>query len=283
MSNFIYLVVIITAVAGQKIIQKPFTKKTGGKGVLFFTTFSCLAATLFFIITSKGFSFDKAFLPYSVAFAFFYALATVFTVVAVSSGPLSLTALFISYSLVLPTLYGVVFLKDNIDVFLILGIILWVSSLYLINKKIKGGRVSLKWIISVLLAFIGNGFCSIVQKGQQIKFGGEFKNEFMVIALIIATLAVFITGVIKERNGAAVYVKFGIVPAIICGVLNGVMNLFVMILSGEMPVSVMFPIISAGSMILSYLASTFVFKEKLTKTQIVGFFVGVLAVALLNV
>ena len=283
MSNFFCLVLIIIAVAGQKIVQKPFTQKTGGRGVLFFTAFSCLAATIFFIITGKGFGFDKVLLPYSLTFAAFYILATVFTVVAVSSGPLSLTALFISYSLVLPTLYGVVFLKDDIDVFLISGIILWIISLCLINKKVKGGKVSLKWAISVLLAFIGNGFCSIVQKQQQIKFGGEFKNEFMVIALVIATFSVLIIGVIKDRKDAVIYFKFGIVPAIICGVLNGIMNLFVMILSGEMPVSVMFPIISAGSIILSYLASTLIFKEKLTKTQMVGFFVGVLAVVLLNV
>ena len=284
MVNALYLVAAATAIAGQKVIQKPFAEKTGGKGVCFYNAFTCFAAMLFFLLSGGNFEFDAAFLPYSAIFAAAYSLATIFSMLALSYGPLSLTALCVSYSLILPTFYGIIVLKDNIGTFLIPGIILWVISLFLINKKSdEGGKISFKWIIFILLAFVGNGGCSIAQKEQQIRFSGQYKNEFMVVAMAIVTVVAFIMGLVKEKKEGLQYAKTGIIPALLCGIINGAMNLLVMILTGTMPVSIVFPIISAGSIILSYLASTFMFKEKLTKTQIVGFVVGILAVVLLNI
>ena len=56
-----------------------------------------------------------------------------------------------------------------------------------------------------------------------------------------------------------------------------------MILSGKMPVSLMFPLISAGGLIVTYIVSRFFYKEKLTKIQFIGFIFGLMAVVFLNV
>lgn len=284
MINAIYLALAAAAIAGQKTIQKPFAEKTGGKGVCFYNAFTCFAAMLFFLFSGGAFEVDAAFVPYSIIFAVAYSLATIFSMLALSYGPLSLTALCVSYSLILPTFYGIIVLKDKIGTFLIPGIILWVISLFLINKKVDGGgKISFKWVVFILLAFIGNGGCSITQKQQQLDFNGQYKNEFMVVAMAVATLIAFVVGLFMEKKEGLRYAAAGVLPALFCGVINGGMNLLVMILTGNMAVSVVFPIISAGSIILSYLASTFIFKEKLTKIQIIGFFVGILAVILLNI
>jgi len=56
-----------------------------------------------------------------------------------------------------------------------------------------------------------------------------------------------------------------------------------MILSGRMPVSLMFSLISAGGLLVTYIVSKFLYKETLTKTQFVGFLFGLLAVVFLNI
>lgn len=283
MLNVIFLIAIILGVSGQNIVKKPYTQKMGGSGVYFFNAILSAAALLFFAVTATKLDFDISFIPYSIGFAASYAIATVFLVLAIAYGSLSLTSLFFSYSLMIPTLYGLVFLKDDISVVFILGLALLVVSLFLANKNDKKAKFSFKWIICVILAFLGNGMCTVVQNMQQVAFDGAYKNEFMIVALAIVALVMSIMSLIKERKAMKVYAKAGWHWALICGLLNGMVNLFVMILSNSMPVSVMFPLISAGGLVVTYLVSRFVYKESLTKLQFVGFILGLAAVVFLNI
>lgn len=283
MLNVIFLIAIILGVSGQNIVKKPYTQKMGGSGVYFFNAIISAAALLFFAVTATKLDFDLSFIPYSIGFAASYAIATVFLVLAIAYGSLSLTSLFFSYSLMIPTLYGLVFLKDDISVGFILGLALLVVSLFLVNKNDKKAKFSFKWIICVILAFLGNGMCTVVQNMQQVAFDGAYKNEFMIVALAIVALVMSIMSLIKERKAMKVYAKAGWHWALICGLLNGMVNLFVMILSRSMPVSVMFPLISAGGLVVTYLVSRFVYKESLTKLQFVGFILGLAAVVFLNI
>lgn len=283
MLNVIYLSSIIFGVSIQNIFKRQYSDKTNGKGVWIFSGLVSLFAMLFFVCSSKNLNFNISFLPYSIGFAVAYGTATLFSVLAVSCGSLSLTSLFISYSLMLPTFYGLIFLKDPISKGLIPGIILLVISLVLTNKKSEENKISFKWIIYVILAFVGNGMCSTVQKMQQVAFEGTYKNEFMIIALAIVAIFMILFSLFTERKEIKHYVNYGWRLAILSGVVNGAVNLFVMILSSRMPVSLMFPLISAGGIIITYLISKFFYKEKLSKTQFIGFIIGIISVVFLNI
>lgn len=269
-------------ISGQSIVKKPYTQKTNGAGVYFFNTLLSAAALLFFVVTSSKFSFDISFIPYSIGFAVSFAVTSVFMVLAIAYGSLSLTSLFISYSLMIPTFYGLI-IGDTVSTGFIPGMLLLVISLFLTNKSDEKAKISLKWIICVFLSFFGNGMCTVVQKMQQIASNGAYKNEFMIVALAIVTVVMLIMSILKERTEINFFAKVGWHWAIICGVLNGMVNLFVMILSGKMPVSLMFPLISAGGLIVTYIVSRFFYKEKLTKIQFIGFIFGLTAVVFLNI
>ena len=87
----------------------------------------------------------------------------------------------------------------------------------------------------------------------------------------------------KDLGNIGQYVKVGWYAAPICGTLNGVLNLFVMLLSARMAVSLIFPLISAGGLVVTYLVSRFLYKEKLTKQKFAGFVLGAAAVVFLNI
>lgn len=140
-----------------------------------------------------------------------------------------------------------------------------------------------KWIIFVVLSFVGNGFCSIIQKVQQLNCNGKYKNEFMITALLIAGAVMFIYAIITEKNDMIFNLKKGFKWYAVCGLANGIVNLFVIILSLKMSASVMFPIISAGGIITSLLVALFLYKEKLSKTQYTGLLLGIATVVLLNI
>ena len=135
MLNILYLVAIIIGVSGQNIVKKPYTQKVGDGGIFFFNAVLSAAALLFFFFTSSKLNFDTSFIPYSIGFAISYAVASKFMVLAVAYGSLSLTSLFVSYSLMIPTFYGLVFLKDSISIGFVPGLILLMISLFLVNKS----------------------------------------------------------------------------------------------------------------------------------------------------
>ena len=279
--NAVYLIATVLAIAGQNIMKKVFNLRTGG-GVYFFTLLSAAAAMLFFLVTGGKPEFSAALLPYSAAFGTAYAVAVVFSVMAVSCGSLSLTTLINSYSLMLPTFYGLLFLREPVSTGLIPGLGLLIVSLVLVNKKTESTPITPKWVISVVLAFVGNGFCSIFQKMQQSAFDGAFKNEFMILALVMVVAVMAVLALVSERRKLKNCAAKGWWCCLAGGTLNGVTNLFVMILSGTMAVSLMFPVISAGGIIVTFFVSRWLYHEKLTRRQLVGFALGVLSVIFLN-
>ena len=280
--NALLLIAIILGVSLQDITKKIYNKSTALPGTYFFVTLSAFAASIFFVVSSGKLDFNPEIIPYSILFAASYTAGVVGSVIAIAAGPLSLTSLIVSFSLMLPTLYGLIFLNDPISIGLFPGLALLAASLFLINKRDKDVKINLKWIISVLFAFLGNGFCTISQKMQQVAFDGAYKNEFMIIALAITVLVCIVMTLTKERHILKAQKWSGYALGLLCGALNGIVNLFVMILSGLMPVSLMFPIISAGGIVVIFIVSQVFYKEKLSKAQLVGFILGTVSVVLLN-
>lgn len=277
-----YLVSIILGLAFQNVTQKAYAGKTTGKGPYFFSFLVSLSAMLFFIISSGSFSWNGGIVIYAALFAISYTTYTVSSLCAFSNGSLSLTSLILSYSLVLPTVYGLFFLNEAFNLKMGIGILLLVISLFLINQKNSKVPITFKWVVFVILAFIGNGMCSVFQKMQQVAFEGAYKNEFMIVALAFVTVLISFFVFKKERREVKEYAKTGWYMPVACGLANGVVNLFVMVLSNLMPVSVMFPMISAGGIIITYIISRFYYKEKLTRVQFLGFLIGILSVIFIS-
>ena len=115
------------------------TVNQSSNGSFSFSGARCIFAAVLFLIVGliSGMKFTLDFLPYSLAFAVAYTCAILFFFLAISEGSLSLTTLITSYSLILPTLYGILFLNDKVSSLLIIGLILLVISLTLVNFENK--------------------------------------------------------------------------------------------------------------------------------------------------
>ena len=281
--NILMLMLVVVGVSLQQIGKKAYNLKVKN-GTFSFTAASSFMALLVFLITAKGeFNYSSDFLIYSVIFAVSFCITSVASYCAVSTGPLALTSLFISYSLIIPTFYGIIVLGEETKATLFLGIILLLISLVLTNLEGKQEKkITLKWIILVLIASVGNGACSVIQKAQQINCNQMYKSEFMIIALIITVAVIGIFALLNEKKEITYNLKHGVKWYLICGIANGIVNYLVIVLSGRMDASLMFPIISSGGIILTALVSIFIYKEKLSKQQYVGFVLGILSIIALN-
>ena len=85
------------------------------------------------------------------------------------------------------------------------------------KNQIEKKRLTPKWLLYVILAFIGSGGCSAVQKGQQLAFNGTYKNEFMIVALGITFVAITICVLCFEKKETLTHAKRGLYLYVICG------------------------------------------------------------------
>lgn len=281
--DWILLIIIIFASSMQNVSQKEYNIKTNG-GAFAFSAGSTLFAALFFVISSGGkLNFTSDTLIYSAFFGITYAFAVIGAFLAIKTGPLSFTSLICSFSMIIPTFYGLFFLDEKVSVSFIIGISLLLVSLALINAEKKGDerKITAKWILFVIIGFLGNGMCTVAQKMQQDAFSGSFKSEFMIVALLFVFVSFALISFFTERKQLSESFK-GSKWFIMRGLLNGLVNLLVMVLSARMNVSLMFPLISVGGLILTFAISRLVYKENFSSKQYIGFALGVLAVITLN-
>ena len=281
--NAFFISLSVVGISAQGALKKSFNGKTQGRGTLIFGSVSVLFACLFFLVSS-GFKldFNPEILPYALGFALSYGTATVAGFLAIKLGALSLTSLISSYSLIIPTLFGLIFLEERANVFFFIGFFLLLVSLFLINSKVGELKISLKWITAVIFAFLGNGICSVFQNVQQRIFQGRYKSEFMISALLSVFVALIVASLLTERPTIRLCLRKGAHLMALSGIANGTVNLLVMILATRMGASVMFPVISAGGIILSWCVSRFLYKERLTAKQNLALVFGICAVVLMN-
>ena len=109
--------------------------------------------------------------------------------------------------------------------------------------------------ISISVAFVANGMCSVVQNAQQYKFGGAQNGNFMVLALFISFIALVVLAAVFERKTFLPVLKQGSLYAAAEGLCNGATNLLVMVIIGVVATSVFFPVLSCCQMILIFIIS----------------------------
>lgn len=291
MTTFLF---VLTSLSMTLIsVFKKFYKKPAP---ILFSLISGLFILLFFVvalIVQNGFNIviDSTTLFYGLAMGVFFCTSALTSLMALITGDLSLTGLFISFSLIVPTLYGI-FLGDEVGTPFFIGLALFLICLVFVNVKFgkkekpqEKKPISLKWVIFVTIATIANGVSSTIQTAHQKATGGKFGSELMIIALILGCIVYLVFCLMTEKekikdakNDA---LKFGC----LVGVLTGLTNLLVMMFTGQdlMPVAIFFPALSGTSLIMTFLIGFFLYKEKYTPLQYFGIICGLASVILLNI
>ena len=284
MPLFLTLLCSFTSIS-QGIIKKQYSNRSN-KGMFTFNAILSFAAMLFFAFLSLGDPYGWEALPYALAFGIAYATATIAEFIALSCGSLAITAMIMSYSLILPTLYGVCFWGETLGLRQYVGLAVLCVSLFLIRGQDTNDsekkKQRLKWLLFAALAFVGNGGCTIFQHEQQLAFGNKYDNSYMVMALTFVFAVFSIIAILLERKDILPTLCKGGGFALLTGIGNGATNLLVMLILVSLPASVFFPVLSALSLVLSTLASVFLFKERLLLRQLIALLLGCVAVVLIN-
>ncbi len=284
-----YFLLFLTAlfIIFQKVCQDRYNARRDS-GVFLFSGMISFFAMCFFMAVNRNWVWSSELIVPAVAFGLSYAAATVFVVLAIKCGSLAKTTLITSYSLMVPALAGLIVLREPLGVPMLVGMVLLVLSLWLTNYRKKTAdapkeKITAKWVIFVLLGFIGNGMCSTVQKLTPHFLGSDInQNLYMIAALGLSSVVLITASFLTKETNLKATLKIGAPLALLDGLFNGAVNYLAIYLNQFIPASVMFPVLSAGEIILIVPYSLLVRREKFTAAQWVGFGVGVVSVVLLN-
>lgn len=277
MVTLLYITNVLCA-AGQSAIGKQYAKH-GGHSLTFNLNKAAIGTILFFFLgLRKGFAFHLPTMCLGLAYGISLCLSMHTGFKALSIGPMALTSMIASFSLIIPFGFGICFWNESLTIGKVFGIVLLLISILLINAKKEKG-FSLKWLLYAAITLLTNGICSVVQKLHQIKYPELYRTEFMFWALLCVFIILYTTKTIAAKNIQPF--TFSILGTI-SGIMNCFANYIVLYLSATENASVIFPIISVANIMAAWVVGVLFFKERLKLIQAIGLIVGIASVVLLK-
>lgn len=196
---------------------------------------------------------------------------------SLANGPMALTTLIqLGISLVLSALWGPIFWQEGITLWQLAGIGFLLVSMVLTSNAKVDKNVTFKWLIITIAAGIVNSLLGLFQKFiTTSEYNGE-QMGFLFYSFILCTVCnvIWLAFRKKQESVSFKYTKGMTAIALICGVTMALQHIINLKLVGVLPTVVFFPICTGLRILLTALTGIIIFKEKLSRRQLIGFIIG---------
>lgn len=206
---------------------------------------------------------------------------------AMQCGPISLTVLVNSFSVIPKALLGVVAYGEELTALKVIGlVVILISFFFAVRSGTDEKPVSGRWLVMALSAALGNTVLTAMQKiHQETPVAGErslFVVYGYVIAGVVSLIVVAFARLRKKPVGLKLSPKVCWLTALAAAALGGY-QLLNMWMVGEMDSMVMQPISTSISILVSFLFGAVLFKDRLSRRQWIGAGIGIVGVVLLGI
>ena len=261
----------------QNSLFKVFSKNNSDsdKAANSFNLFICLVCTVAFGIMLFSCPISVFSIVLGLLFGLSTQLAYHYKLLALSNGPMHLTLLFTTSSMIIPAMSGV-FFGEKFSFAKLFIVFILIFFLYLSFEKTNSTKVGGKWFFYCLISFFALGAVGVLQKIHQTSAHKIESHSFLFFAFLFATIMCLLKAKGK-LNKSFLNGKSNLVMAFICGGCTFSMNYINLKLSGMLPSQLFFPLVNGSGVVLSSLISVFLFKEKLTARQMIGLVGGIIS------
>lgn len=200
------------------------------------------------------------------------ALSNLYKMLALSSGPMHITLLITTSSMIIPTMSGV-FFGERFSAAKLVAVLVLIGFIYMSFEKSNDEKVNVKWILYNALAFLFQGSIGVLQKIHQSSAYKDELDGFLCVAFICSMLYSRIRA--RKSFSELGFNRWHVTIAAVCGLCAYTMNILNLKLSGLLPSQLFFPLVNGSAIVLSSLMSVFFFREKISKKQLVGLCGGI--------
>jgi len=296
MIYYIYLTGAAFAFSMQFIMQKLYQTRVKPSlltSLFFSLVTNAVSAVLFFAV--GGFTFKFSLFSFVIAgiMAVCIILVAIASIKVLSMGRISVYSLFMMLGgMILPFLYGIFALKEEITVNKIIGIILLAVSLFLprFDNKKDGKKSGILFYLLCASVFVLNGACGVICKAHQINISAiptaNYISLYCFIAFIVSLIAVTVILINdKNRNEDLSEIKKACspVPLLSCAgytIINNTGNFLLLLSAKEVAASLQYPFITGGTIILSAITGFLFYRERLKKFTAIGIILSLIATIL---
>ena len=209
-----------------------------------------------------------------ILFGVVTALANLYKMLSLATGPMHITLLITTSSMIIPTISGV-FFGEDFSIAKLVCVLVLIYFIFVSFNKSKDHDINLKWIIFCFLAFMLQGSIGVIQKIHQSSVYKSEINGFLFVSFLCSLI--YCRMVIGKDFGRFKLSAKYVVIAIVCGICSYIMNVFNLKLSGLLPSQLFFPIVNGSTIVLSSIMSVLLFKENFSKRQLVGLCGGIIS------
>ncbi len=210
---------------------------------------------------------------------FMFVVFNIFALSAEKAG-VAITAVSSKMSVIIPVILGSLLFGETFMPLKIAGVILVMLSFYLVFKKKGGYAVKKNLIILPALLFLGNGTNDSILKYAQFTHITDDSGyvRFLTLAFGISFICGSLVLVFRTiRNKETIRLK-NILAGVWLGICNWISTLYFLKGLGTMDVSVFIPLFNAGLVSLAALTGLLVFREELSRVNIIGIGISVIAI-----
>ncbi len=273
MNSYLLIVLADILLAVDFVFQKKYQKTAGttAKAGLVFNALQGILCAVGYLIINK---FSVHITIYSVVMAVLFAMLVIsyiiigFKIMEMSN--MSLYTLFLmAGGMTVPFVWGCIFWQEQISLWRILGLLAIVVAMVISNSG--GKKPDRRQILLCVAVFFLNGFASVVAKTHQISEAGAYVTsaDFGIIAKVAMCLLALLVLSIKRTRTAQEKLPAGkvVVISALSAIAGGLSFFLQLVGAVSVPATVLYPLITGGSVVLTSLAALIVYKEKITKRQ----------------
>ncbi|MDP2685600.1 MAG: DMT family transporter [Aequorivita sp.] len=229
---------------------------------------------------------EYAWFPFALGLGVLF--ITVFNLMALTTqrSGLSVVSVATKMSVVIPIIFGLVYYKESLGIFKIIGIFLALIAVYLASIKTSDGlKIKPSNIIFPILVFLGSGIIDTTLKYLEGEFIAE--NDIPIFSATIyamaATIGFFIL-IFQASKGKFQFQIKNVIGGLALGIPNyfSVYFLVQTLRSGILDSSGVFTINNVAIVMVSTVLGILLFKEKLLTKNWIGIGLAILGIILIS-
>ncbi len=249
-----------------------------------------VASALSFFVAESSSSLQTILLKEWFFKAFFigFLFVAIFKLMAITAQKLGVAkvSIAVKMSVVLPVIAGVFIYNENLAWYKVIAILLALSSVFMATYKREEPNkkaLSKKLLLLPILLFFGSGFIDVFMKQAQYVW---VKNDELALFSSVLFGTAFFWGILFGTREWFVTKIKPTTKDVFWGFLLGIPNfgsiyfLLQALDESTYPSAVLFPINNVSIVAFSALAGYFVFKESLSRLNIIGIFSGIISIVL---
>lgn len=226
------------------------------------------------IVLSTVGSITWAILLGSFAGVFFF-LSFVFYQKSVKENGASISGTFAKLGILIPMIFSIILWKELPSTMQWIGIGLALLSIVIVNYSKKSFMVN----VTLIMLFVFGGFAEFSNKIYQKYALNDYKDVFLFFVFFIAFwISLFYT---KKRKSQVQ--KRDLFIGLCVGIPNLFSSYFLILALESIKTSIVFPVYSAGSIVLISFGSWLIFRETMTNKQKFATILTLIALVLINI